>query len=284
MGSVEVARAADPSPPAHPDLGVTRYRDPVRPRELWLGAELGGIYLPEALGLFNRDVWTLRTTGAWSFRVARWLVAGGRHGVAWYDATGPASSIRLRFHEHQLELSTGPLGQRVFGLRDRLFAGITTHDAKTSTVGGNKLKVGGIEDFLLHLGYGLEHAMAARWTLGWQVQLRYAWVFRDTQRQVRGSLRFAFLPKPAHRLTFEAILYYVHRDDEQFGNPLPRHGAYAQGLVDYSWMSRHGVGVGVQLRGTSSFLSGEAPVYEVREEALNNPYGDVTVGLRAALP
>lgn len=275
-----VASAEEPKQ-IHPDLGVVRYRDPQVARAIWLGMDVGGSYLPARLGLFDRTIWLVRWTPAWALALTDWLSIGGRHGLTWYDASTD-NTIRLRLHEHQLELSGRPMASNpMLKMDDRLAIGVTSHNVQSLVVDETDFRPGGIRDFIAHVGYGIEHPLGRRWALGWQVQLRYAWVFVDTQRQARVSVRGVFRPKPPHELRLEAILYAVHRDEDQAGNPLPRGGAYGQFTGSYAWMSRYGVGPYVQGRFATNFLSGEAPVYEIREEALNNLYADLTVGIRA---
>jgi hypothetical protein len=273
------ARAEEPEAVA-PDLGVIRYRDPHVARAIWAGVDVGGSLLPGRLGLFDRTVWLVRTTPSWALALTEWLAIGGRHGLTWYDASTD-TTIRLRVHEHQLELSGRPMAANpALKMNDRLALGITTHNVQGLLVGDTDFKPGGIRDFILHLGYGIEHPLGRRWALGWNVQLRHVWVFVNTQRQLRAALRGVVRPKPGHELRLQAVLYAVHRDRDQAGNPLPRAGAYGQFTFGYVWMSRYGVGPFVQGRFTTTFLSGEAPVYEIREEALNNLFADLTVGVR----
>jgi hypothetical protein len=269
--------ACAPQGREHPDLGTIRYDDPRCRKTAWLGIEVGGVVLPARLGLFDRTLWTVHVTPAWSVRLAKWLSLGGRHQMAWYDA----QNIRLRVHVNQLELAGHPVAT-VTGLRlhDRIVAGVETHAIVKATVGGNEFKLGGVRDTVAYFGYGIDHAIGKRWTLGWQAQFRHAWVFVDTQRQVRASVRAAFHPRPAHRIAAEAVGFVVHRDRDQAGTPLPRVGGYGQFAAEYGWMSRFGVGPMVRVRGTTGFLAGEAPVWEIREEALDAPYGELVVGLR----
>jgi hypothetical protein len=259
-----------------------RYRDPAERREIWLGAEVGGVVLPARLGLSDRTIWTVRSTGAWAVAATPWLAAGGRHSLSWYEASGVGSALRLRLHEHQLELSGRPMAAGWFPrMDDRLAIGFDTHRVDNVRVDDVDFKVGGLKDTIAHVGYGIEHLLGRRWALGWRVQGRYAWVFVDTQRQLRASVRATVWPRPPHAISLEAIGYYVNRNADQFGNDLPRNSVHGQFALDYAWLSRYGVGVGTRARFATSYLSGEAPVYEVREEALNNLYGDLTVGLRA---
>ncbi len=266
----------DGAPRVVPDLGIVRYADPAERRAAWLGFDLAASVVPRQLGLFDRTVWLVRGTPAWALALTPWLAVGGRHGLAWYDA----GNARSRIHEHQLELSGQPAFRRA-SIQDRLAIGVETHNFTLLRVGGVDFKIAGIKDVVATLGYGMDHELARRWTLGWQLQLRHVWVFLDTQRQARLSVRVAFLPRPGHRLALEAIGFLVHRDEDQAGEPLPRTGLYGQIALDYTWMSRHNVGLTVRPRFASSFLSGEAPVYEIREEALDNMYADILVGFRA---
>lgn len=274
---------ADVTGPEMPDLGSIRYRDPHHARRLWLGLEVGGIGLPKSLKLLDppRTVWTVRTTPSWALGLTPWLTIGGRHSMAWYGVEA-TYDVLLRIHEHQLEISGRPLASRS-GLRmhDRLSLGYEGHDVENSMVGGEEFRLGGLKDTILSLSYGIEHLLGERWAVGWGVSLRYVWVFADEQRQIRASARASFWPRPPHELRFEAIGYYVNRNEDQAGNPLPEHGVYAQLAMQYTWLSRFNVGPTVRARFASTFLSGEAPVYEIREESLNNVYGDITVGLRA---
>ena len=267
---------AEPESVTHPDLGVIRYRDPVARRAIWAGVDVTGAYVPASLGLFNRTVWMVRTVPAWALALTPWLAIGGRHGIAWYDA----ENIRLRLHHHQLELSGQPLHARA-RMHDRLAVGFETHEVKNALIDGTDFRLGGIRDSIVHLGYGIEHDLSDRWRLGWRAQLRHAWVFLDTQRQVRVSVRAAFLPQPRHLVSLELVGFAINRNERQAGNLLPENSVHGQVAAEYLWMSRANIGVSVRARVLSSFLSGEAPVYEIREEALNAPYGELMLGLRA---
>jgi hypothetical protein len=262
----------------YPELGPIRYRDPENRSTLWLGADASGTYLPSSLGLSDRAVWTVRPAGAWALALTPWLAVGGRHEFAWYDA----DVRRIRVHGHQIELSSRPLaGSRSTDhLDDRLAIGLTTHAIRWSDAG--VADVAGLQDTILHVGYGLDHLLGTRWRLGWHVQGRHAWVPEGTQRQVRLSTRVAFNPRPAHRLSLDAVGYYVNRD--QSSGALPRHSVLGQVGLGYAWVGRAGVGPWTNVRATTSFLSGEAPVYELREEALEAAYGEVLVGMLARWP
>lgn len=262
----------------YPELGPIRYRDPESRRTLWLGLDASGTVLPSSLGLSDQMTRAVRPAGAWAFALTPWLALGGRHDVAWYEA-GDRS---LRVHGHQVELSSRPLAasRSTDALDDRLAFGVTTHAIRWSTSGD----AAGVGDTILHLGYGLDHLLGTRWRLGWQAQARYAWVPEDIQRQVRVSARVAFNPRPAHRLSLDAVGYYVNRDDPQGTEPLPRHSVLGQFGLGYAWVGRAGVGPWTNIRATTHFLSGEAPVYELRDEALEAGYGEVLVGMLARWP
>jgi hypothetical protein len=257
----------------YPELGPIRYRDPERRRTLWLGADVSGTYLPTSLGLSDSATWTLRPAGAWAFALTPWLALGGRHELAWYD-TGDQ---RIRVQGNQVELSSRPLAatRSTDAFDDRLAVGVSTHALRWSDQG--------LQDTILSLGYGLDHLLGSRWRLGWHAQGRYAWVGHDTQRQARLSTRLAFNPRPAHRLTLEAVGYYVNRD-ALVAPPRPRHSIHGQFGLGYAWVGRAGVGPWTNVRATTGFLSGEAPLYELREEALEAVYGEVLVGMLARWP
>jgi hypothetical protein len=257
----------------YPELGPIRYRDPERRRTLWLGVDASGTYLPASLGLSDRATWTLRPAGAWAFALTPWLALGGRHELAWYDS----GDQRIRVQGNQVELSSRPLAatRSNDALDDRLAVGVTTHALRWSDQG--------LQDTIVSLGYGLDHLLGSRWRLGWHAQGRYAWVGHDTQRQVRLSTRLAFNPRPAHRLTLEAVGYYVNRD-ALVDPPRPRHSGYGQFGIGYAWVGRAGLGPWTNVRATTGFLSGEAPLYELREEALEAAYGEVLVGMLARWP
>lgn len=260
----------------HPDLGAVRYGDPGCRRQVWLGVDLGGVVLPARLGLFDQTVWTLRSGPAWAIRLSPWLSAGGRHGLSVFDA----ANVRLRVHDHQVELAAHPAEQRRRGVHDRLTLGLETHAVLKSTVDGVEFRLGGVRDTVLYAGYGMEHRIATRLQLGWHLHFRNAWVFRDTQRQLRAGLRLAFSPRPAHRLVASAVGFGVDRSPTQAGRVMPRRGVYGQFAVEYAWMSRAGIGPVLQARYTTGFLTGEAPIYEFRAESLSAHYADATLGVR----
>lgn len=277
------ARAAEAKPACatkgareHAELGVVRHRDPACLRSVWLGADLGGVVLPARLGLFDRTVWTLRTGPAWAIRLAPWMSLGGRHGLSVYDA----ETVRLRVHDHQVEAAAHPLSASRPGVHDRLAIGLETHAVLRSTVDGVQFKLGGVRDAVVYAGYGIDHTLTKRWSLGWHAHFRHAWVFRDTQRQLRAGARVAFFPTPAHRLAATAIGFFVDRSPTQAGGSVPRRGVYGQLGVEYSWMSKVGVGPALSVRYTTGFLTGEAPIYEARSESMSTSYADATVGLR----
>lgn len=275
--SAASSTAADRDAVVHPDLGTVRYHDPVRRRELWLGLDTGGIAIPRRVSPLDRRLWLAHLTPAWAVSLAPRFTLGGRHSVTVYDA----ENIRLWTHGHMLEASARLMKHRP-RLRDRASFGIDTHRVERSIVEGIDFKLGGIQDTIMHLGYGLEHGLAPWLALGWRVHFRHAWVFEDTQRQLRGSVRAAFFPAPRHRVSLELQGFYVNRNADQAGNPLPKNSVHGQILGEYAWMSRANVGIVAGARFTSSFFSGEAPIFEIREESLNAPYGEVNVGMRVA--
>jgi hypothetical protein len=136
---------------------------------------------------------------------------------------------------------------------------------------------------VLFAGYGMEHRLRDRWFLAWGTQARWVWVFRDTQRQVRLGLRPTVVLGKGHVLSLELLGWIIHRDERQFGNHLPRVSPVAAVNLDYGWLGRRRVGPWVRVHYSSGFRSGEAPVYELREEAVNNHYGELLLGLRAGI-
>ena len=275
-GDGPVARSNDREPP---DLGVTRYHDPRTPRSIHLGLDLGGVALPAGLGPLDRTVWTLRGGPAWSIRVAKWMSLGGRHGITLFDA----GTARLRIHDHQLEAALHPMVQAgVRRVHDRLTIGVETHALLQTRVDGKPFKLGGVRDTVAYIGYGVEHRVAQRWAFGWQAHYRHAWVFKDTQRQVRGAMRVAFMPGTGHRVALEAIGLFVDRNPDQAGVSLPRRGVYGQLAGEYAWIAKVGVGPFVRARLASGFLGGEMPIMEIRHETLQTPWADVTLGVRAS--
>lgn len=261
----------------HPDLGVMRFRDPACRRALWLGAESAGVAIPASLGLAEHTLWVVRGAGTWSLRLARWASAGGRHGGTIFSS----GNARLGVREHRFETAFHPWATRNARLHDRLSVGIETHNLSRAHLDGIEFRPGGVRDFVASLGYGADHSVARRWNVGWQVQGRHAWLYRATQRQLHLGVRVAVTPAPAHRLEATPSLYVIHRDADQGGRRLPRLGTNLQVAASYSWMSRAGVGVFVGGRYASAFLTGEAPMYELRSESLEQHYVEGQLGLRA---
>jgi hypothetical protein len=264
---------------AAPDLGAVRYRDPTEHRTLWLGFDVGGVVLPEAVGVFDRDVWTARATPAWALALTPRVAAGGRHAMVFYDA----ENTRLQVHEHQLELS-GPLlsecGSRA--TCDRLAATLEVHALSRTWTDGEAFAIGGVDDTIVGVGYGMSHSLARAWELGWNVQPRFAWVFLDTQRQVRGAVRLLWLAGDGHQLGLEWTAYLVHRDASQFGNPLRRTSVHGQLALEWAAMWTRAFGTVLGAHYATGFMSGQAPMYEVREEAINASYGELRGGIRVA--
>lgn len=274
---VEAAPASVAGSQPLPDLGAIRYHDPPRRKQSWLGIDGGGVAVPGATSGLGRRVWSARMTPSWALALLPRLAIGGRHELAWYDA----GNIRLRVHAHALELSGRTLRERP-RLRDRPSIGVEVHDLAQSVVDGVDFRLGGVRDVVLQLGYGMEHQLARGVHLGWRTHLRHAWVLRDTQRQVRASTRLALLPWERHRFALELSGFYVNRDRDQAGVPIPRHSFHGQVLGEYSWLGARGVGLAVGARYCTSFMAGEAPIYELRHESLRASYGEVFAGLRIA--
>lgn len=258
-----------------PDLGTVRYHDPGRRGRTWLGLDVAGVALPRAVTGLGRSVWTTSVAPAWAHTLAARLALGGRHTMSWYDA----SNIRLRIHAHEVQLS-GRLMRSRPRLRDRPAIGAEVHDVSKSVVDGVEFRLGGIRDFVLWFGYGLEHDLGRRWSLGWRADARAVWVFTSTQRQLRASLRAAVHPRPGHRAALEVLGFVVHRDPEQAGQPTAVSSVHAQVRGEYAWMGRGRVGLVVAGRYATSFLSGEVPLFELREESLQRSYAELLAGLR----
>jgi len=281
--ATEVPKAAEAvnEPPSSsvvlPDLGTIRYHDPTRPKQTWLGVDTGGIVVPAATSGLGRRVWSAYAAPTWALVLLPRVTIGGRHKLSWYDA----GNVRLRIHSHELELSGRTMKQQR-RIRDRPAIGMEVHDVQLSVVDGVDFRLGGIRDVVLHLGYGLEHDLTPWLQLGWRTQLRQVWVFRDTQRQARVSARLALRAWDRHRFALEAVGFYVNRSANQAGEPVPRNSLHGQVLGEYTWIGARGVGLVISARYCTSFLSGEAPIYEIRSESLRTHYGEVLAGLRFA--
>ncbi len=192
------------------------------------------------------------------------------------------SSLNLNVHFHTLALDgvytedDGDGDAEGFARWHDLEPPFEHHNLRVADLESDKFKLGGVVDHVLRLGYGMRHHVTYRVDIDWNVQGRYVWLFEDTQRQVRGSVRLLGRPgrNPAqpHRLGLELVGFVVHRDESQFGNDLQCTSAVGQLALTYEWMSRRNLGPFTKARLTSSLFTGEAPVYEVREEALNNLY------------
>ena len=283
LGACLLAPEVSAREPAHPDLGPVRYRDPAGHRTLWVGLDVGGVVLPRRLGWYENRVWTAHATPAWALSLVPGLAIGGRHGMSLYDVTGPNTDVRLRLHEHQLELSGSPLTR--WGrtrATDRVFFGVQTHAVLEMKVEETEIHPGGVRDTLAEFGYGMHHPLGARerWALDWRVSGRYAWVFNDTQRHGLAALRLSFRPTPAHQLSASAQGFLVHRD-EGVRSPYGRTSVHGVFQGQYAWMSRVGVGPVIGARLSTHFGAGATPVFETRAAAVDSIYGDVMVGLRA---
>jgi len=281
--SFATSRAARAAPTRVPELSEIRYQDPVGKREIWAGFDFSGSVLPRRLAPFNFRVWTVQPQVSWAISLAPFVALGGRHGLSWYDATSDESSVRSRVHKHHLELSFQPLRWRHGGLADRLTLFYASHDIAEVVVEGTDFHLGGLNDYIMGLGYGIDHPVARRWSVAWQLQLRHAWVFQNTQRQARASLRVLVEPRARHQLYTEAVGYVVHRDDDQFGiGGLELWSVVGQFKLGYRWMSVHRLGFDVHGRFNTAFMVGEAPVYELRAESIEAVYGELSVGFRGA--
>lgn len=262
------------------DLGIVRYRDPEAHHEIWLGFDLGGVYIPRSLGLFDRTVGTLRSEGSWAIAFARHLAAGGRHGIVFYHA----GDVWLQVAEHTLEVSTGFLPRiDPTAERDRLALTVEMHSLDRNWVDGEEFAIGGVDDSVYALGYGTSHRLSKSFDLGWNVQGRYVSVFLVSQRQVRAAVRPAVLFGNRHRLALELVLHFVHRDEDQFGEPFPRASVHAGFALEHDVMSKAGIGMFSSLRYATDFMSGRAPMYEVREESMRADYGEALAGIRLIL-
>lgn len=283
LGACLLAPEVSAREPAHPDLGPVRHRDPSGTLRLWVGLDFGGVVLPRRLGWYENRVWTAHATPAWALSLVPGLAVGGRHGLSLYDVTGADTAVRLRTHEHQLEVSANPVSRWGRGrAQDRLFFGIQTHTVLEMKVDDVELHPGGVRDMIVEFGYGMHHPLGlrGRWALSWRASGRYVWVFNDTQRQGMAALRVSFQPRPSHMLWAGAQAYLVHRDEGAAGD---RSRSSAHGVFEgqYAWMSAAGVGPVVGARFATHFASGTHPVYETRASAVDSVYGDVTLGIRA---
>ena len=268
------------------DLGTIRYLTPRRAREIWMGLDVGGVYVPKGvIADFDRNIWTARLTFPWAFAFTPWLSVGGRHELAWYDA----ENIRAQYSNQEFSLSLSPTAWSPIPgvIQDRLTIGFEAHGMFKSTLYGdngttNSFHPGGVFDRILYLGYGMAHQVRPRFSVDWNTQGRLVWVFINTQQQIRTSVRLRWQPRPAHTVALESVGFLIFREKIQAGNLLPRAGIVGQFALQYDWMSQRRVGFFTRLWGSTSFLSGTSPAFEIREEAINQPYGELAVGLRAA--
>ncbi len=285
LGACLLAPAVSAREPVHPDLGPVRFEDPARAKTLWVGLDVGGAVLPRRLGWYENRVWTAHATPAWALSLVPGLTIGGRHGLSLYDVTGADTAVRLRLHQHQLELSLGLLGLRGdVEARDRLFVGVQTHAVAEMTVDDVDVRPGGVRDTNVEVGYGMVHPFGSRrrWSAGWRISGRYAWVFNDTQRIGVGAARLTFYPKPQHALRAGAQARLVHRDPDGARRvPHGRLSVHGVFTGQYSWMSAAGVGPFVRGEFSTDFASGVRPVFETRASAVDAVFGELTVGLRA---
>jgi hypothetical protein len=157
----------------------------------------------------DHGVWVVRGAGAWSLRLSRWASVGGRHGGTIFSS----GSTRLGVREHRVEAALHPWATRRAGLHDRAMVGLETHALARAHYDGTEIRPGGVRDLVVTLGYGVDHSIARRWSLGWQVHGRHAWLYRATQRQALVGARLGLSPVPAHRLALAPAVYVVHRGE-----------------------------------------------------------------------
>lgn len=270
--------AADPLP----DLGLMRLSWPSADREIWAGVGVGGIYLPASISGFSRDVWTVRMPLSWAFAPTRRLRLGGRHAPVWYDS----SDVRTRLSEHSGEVAVelGALDPR---RRHRLLVSGEVRELDKFTINdsGVEIAVGGVRDAILGVGYGTRLVLGHSWALSALGHARYVWVFANTQRQARLVFRAEYFLRPNQAVSTTVVGHLVHRDAQQYAKALARTSVHGQLHVGYRWLaptreaSNPRLGFYLNLRGATSFLSGEAPVYEVRADGLTTPYADGSAGV-----
>lgn len=273
------------SAPDFLDLGTIRYLSPQVPRELWLGLDIGGVYMPDGfIANFGRDVWMARVTFPWALALTPWLSVGGRHELAWYDA----ENVRAQYSNQEISLSVSPTSWRALPgvTQDRLEFGFEALDMFRTTLFGDDglrqvLHLGGIFDRVIYVGYGMSHRVRPKLSVDWNTQGRFVWVFINTQKHLRTSVRLRWNPRRAHTFSIESVGFLIFREKIQAGNLLPRAGIVGQFAAQYDWMSKRKVGLFARAWFSTSFLSGTSPVFEIREEAINQPYGELSMGLRA---
>jgi len=242
--------------------------------------DAGGAYVPAALGLFARTVWLVRTTPAWALALDDWLSVGGRHGWMWYDAENARLSIRT----NEVELAMRPWSDAATSVHHRFALGFEQHRLESMRVrraagtGADTVFMGGVGDTVVRAGYGGE-LIRDDWALGWDGQIREASLYKTDQQHLRLASRLTFLLAPGHAPFVEGVLFLVRRDRLQGGRALPRASAHAQASVGYDWKASRGVGLAVRGRWLSSFLSGEMPFFELREESLEQQYAEVSAGV-----
>ncbi|TPV94609.1 MAG: hypothetical protein B7733_14425 [Myxococcales bacterium FL481] len=243
-----------------------------------------GIYLPAALVQGSQSLWTLRPELAWQAALHRHVSLGGASASAIYQT----SNARLRVHDHAIAMATSP-GRGGLDPRhaDRLAVAFSTHRLVLLRIREDgtwqDFHVGGVRDTIVRLSYGMEHQTSPRIRVAWQVRPGFAWVFLSTQRLLQVATRVSFHPRPTHEIALLITGHGVHRDRRQFGShDIPRASLHGEVGLTWSWLSSRGVGLRVSGRALSSFLSGEAPLYEVREETLRTPYAEASAGLLLA--
>ena len=274
--SDSVAQRAPAMDSPAPDLGLIRYRDPRGPRTIWLGLEVAGMIVPAAWIDRRRAAWSASPIGSWAIGLGDRFAVGGRHEVQWLQS----GTVRLRTHLHRLHLSTS-LRRRSEDHRDRLAVTVETQRVLSTVVDETDFEVGGLDAVAVGLGYGFAHRLGLGWGLGWRVHSRYAKVLRNDQLQIRVSIRPEYEPAVGHRISVELVGAW--NDDLTTSRRLfrPKHGLTGQLALSYGWLCARNVGPWVELRGYSSVRTGEVPLYQIRPEAADLPFGTAILGLRA---
>ena len=286
LGAAEglvASAAADP-------LQTVRYRDPTEKGSVQLGYDIGGIYVPASWGLLERsedpdigeqDVSTVRHGPAWAMALGSRIAVAGRHQMIRFSA----DDRELRVTHHELQLSGRPFfdPQRDPTIHERAAVGLEYHDVNEFVVGGQDFSVGGVTDRVFHLGYGLEHSLWRHYFLAYRLQWRWAKLGPSKQQHLRAATRVGWELAEGHEIFAEGVLFFVMREEEQRGKALPTETFHAQMAGQYHWMSDYHLGLFVEGRAFTGFLSGQAPVYELETSALSQRYAEVTFGVRTEL-
>lgn len=220
-------------------------------------------------------MWSLSPTGSWALRLPHGFTLGGRHEVLWLD-TGV---VRLRMHLHRGQLSVGL--NRDEQHRDRLAFVVETQRVLQTVVDGSEFEVGGLDALTVGASYGFVHVLSATWSLGWRAGAGYARVLRNDQVQMVARLRPVFAPTPAHGVWLEVAGAWTKEVGMSRRLFLPPNGLSGQAALGYGWMSEANWGPWVEARIHSTVRAGELPLLQLRREAVELPFGTVTLGLHA---